>query len=249
MIREALAFSETGTVRSENQDAIYIAKTEQAGIFVVADGMGGQHKGAVASGMAVDALQKWWKQLQGGVMAIPFFDVIRSLERAIHTCNLQICHAYQREGQQGGTTLSILLLHGRSYAVINVGDSRIYCCERRKCCQLTVDDVWENQPDIRSLVKTVDLRRDSRYGKLTKAVGVWEQVSFGVTTGSLDREAVFFLCSDGVYKYCDEKKLLILLRKVRRHGDISGALEQIKKNVYQNGAADNLSAVLVTVYG
>ncbi len=244
---EAAAFSETGAVRSENQDAVYINKTEKAGLFVVADGMGGHYKGGFASSCTVGAMKNWWEQVRDSILSIPFMDVVNSLENAIRALNRQIYQAYLREGKQGGTTLCVLLLYGSFYAVFHVGDSRIYCYSQKKFRQLSVDDVWENKPYIKKLADSVDLRSDSRYGRLTNAIGAWEQVSVSVATGVMKKTAVFFLCSDGVYKYCEESRISTLLKRSEKSGSAAGQLERLKAVVYGNGAGDNLSAVLVVV--
>lgn len=245
MILSAEAFSETGAVRAENQDAILAVYNEYAGIFAVADGMGGHYKGGMASAIAIRMLQDWWERIQDRIAAIPFFDVIDLLEKLIRLMNQEIYRAYCQEGKQGGTTFCLLFVQGDSYAVFNVGDSRLYYYTRRNLRQISVDDVWENQPDIRGLAETVDLKSDPRYGKLTKALGVLEQTSVSLSTGALEKEGIFFLCSDGIYKYYREKELAKTLKRARKPVNAAKALERLKLGVYKNGAQDNLSAILV----
>ena len=57
--------SETGLCRQNNQDSVLALNTEHAGLFAVADGMGGHYKGELASQSAVSLLRKWWEEIQG----------------------------------------------------------------------------------------------------------------------------------------------------------------------------------------
>src|SRR5438128_426228 len=54
MTQTAFALSDTGKVRTHNEDSFCLL-TER-GIFLVSDGMGGQNAGAVASQLVVDRL-------------------------------------------------------------------------------------------------------------------------------------------------------------------------------------------------
>ena len=49
MILDIMAMSETGLCRQNNQDSVLALNTEHAGLFAVADGMGGHYKGELAS--------------------------------------------------------------------------------------------------------------------------------------------------------------------------------------------------------
>lgn len=245
MILDVGSDSVTGLVRKVNQDAIFSAHLSGVGLFAVADGMGGHFQGEIASGMAVKGLSKWWEQHRGQIEALPFYTVVESLEKEIKNINMAATVYYQSLSQVGGCTLCLLLIHHSAYAAFNIGDSRLYLCQKRKLKLLTIDDIWENLPEVRQMADTADLSGDSRRGKLSKAVGLTRDISASVLTNSIEKRMVFFLCSDGVYKHLKERQLGDLLKKVKRSGDAAAVNEKIREIVYRDGASDNLSMVTV----
>lgn len=247
MILDVDSDSMTGLVRKVNQDAVFCNYLHSVGLFAVADGMGGHFQGEVASDMAVDGLSRWWEQHRTQIEALPFYTVVESLENAIKNINNIISEHYIRMGQIGGSTLCVLLSHYNAYAVFNIGDSRLYLCGKRKLKRLTVDDIWENLPEVRQMADTFDLSGDARRGKLSKAVGLYKDISPAILTNAIEKKTVFFLCSDGIYKHLRERQLCDLLKKVKKAGDAVHVNKKIREIVYRNGASDNLSMITVLV--
>lgn len=149
MIRNVMLLSEAGMRRYDNQDAVLAVNTKQAGLFCVADGMGGHYRGGLASRTVIDSLEKWWDGIRECIASMAFLDILTELDKKIKALNEDIFQMYETEGQKGGTTLCLLLIHNHAYAVMNVGDSRIYRYQRGRCRQMTADDVWENQAYIK----------------------------------------------------------------------------------------------------
>ena len=247
MILDVDSDSMIGLVRKVNQDAVFSAFLYSVGLFAVADGMGGHFQGEVASDMAIGGLSRWWEQHRTQIEALPFYTVVESLEKEIRNINIIITEYYLGLGQIGGCTLCVLLLHYNAYAVFNIGDSRLYLCEKQKLKCLTVDDIWENLPKVRQMADTFDLSGDARRGKLSKAVGLSKDISPAILTNAIEKKMIFFLCSDGVYKHLSELQLCDLLKKVKKAGDAVHVNEKIREIVYGNGASDNLSMITVLV--
>lgn len=245
MIRNKTILSETGLCRRNNQDAVFAVQQDGVGIFAVADGMGGHYRGELASQTTTALLKSWWEEVHNCVSAMSFLDVVAALEQKIKEINTDIFCTYKEMGQQGGTTLCLLLIHHNAYAVLNVGDSRLYRCQGWLCMQMTVDDVWENQASVRQTMKVKEIRKNPCCGKLVQSLGAQESLRISVLTGLLIKRTAFLLCSDGIYKYCNNSYLMLQLRRCLRSDDSVLIAERIKKMIYRNGAKDNLSMVLV----
>lgn len=245
LVRKVVMFSETGECRRNNQDAVMASYTEQAGIFAVADGMGGHYKGEIASQQAVALLQAWWEDMRECILSVPFLDMVLDLEKRVREINESVYQTYQRMGQRGGTTLCVLVVCRDAYAVLNIGDSRLYRRQGRECVQVTIDDVWENQNQIRQTMTIEDIRKNPSYGRLIQALGAAPTVKISVRSGCLKKKSCFFLCSDGVYKYCDETRLFKNLRKIRNDKDVEVFAEKMKQTVCENGAGDNFSLIAI----
>lgn len=247
MILDVDSDSMTGLVRKVNEDAVFSNYLHSVGLFAVADGMGGHFQGEVASDMAIDGLSRWWEQHRAQIEALSFYTVVESLEKEIKNINLIITEHYAKMKQVGGCTLCVLLLHYNAYAVFNIGDSRLYLYGKQKLKRLTVDDIWENLPKVRQMADTFDLSGDARRGKLSKAVGLFKDMSPAISTNAIEKKMIFFLCSDGIYKHLSERQLCDLFKKVKKVGDAVHVNKKIREIVYRNGASDNLSMITVLV--
>lgn len=97
---------------------------------------------------------------------------------------------------------------------------------------MTIDDVW------------VNVQGSFDCDSLTQAIGAQEELSINIHTGIIRKKAYFFLCSDGIYKYCGNQYLFSKIRSLMWKKSIT-VTKQIRKQVYQNGAKDNLSMIIV----
>ena len=240
MIKDIISLSEIGLCRQENQDSVLAVNTGSAGLFIVADGMGGHYQGQLASQTAMEFLKKWWERIYKCIDSLPFSEIVTELEKKIKEINKSIFQIYKEKGQRGGTTLCLLLMRNNTYVVMNVGDSRLYRCKGWSCTQMTTDDVCENWIYKNKIYASNHLYK----GKLVQALGINEDVMIHVYTGLLQKKEYFFLCSDGVYKYCSKQYLFWEIKKLFWKKDIVKVVERIKKKIYKNGAKDNLSMIL-----
>lgn len=125
--------SEQG-VRSNNEDCCVV--DPRCRLFVVADGMGGQDRGEVASGMAVEIIPQIVDSSLDDHVAAE-----QALTRALEQTNARIVEAgkCQPEGRRMGTTAVVALYEGGKVYVTNLGDSRAYLIRGDHVDQLTVD--------------------------------------------------------------------------------------------------------------
>lgn len=247
MILKSAMLSDQGLVRDKNQDAAYKKNEGNAGLFVVADGMGGHSKGEVASSAIVLGIAKWWEQYPKNVKNIGIKDVVAACENAIRRTNDEIFQQFSAENMVGGSTLVVLIIWGTFYATLSVGDSRIYQWKEKQLKQITVDDVWENLPEIRDNYSQQRIQQDESYGKLTMAVGVRTDLEIRTRTNGLREKELFLLCSDGIYKFCDEKVLNEVMKNWWNRHNPEHAIKIISDIVRENGARDNYSLIICLV--
>jgi serine/threonine protein phosphatase PrpC len=121
-------------VRSNNEDNFVIDMRQR--LFVVADGMGGQDRGEVASSMAVEFIPR---------AVHDHLAENESPEQALLTAmvetNEKIVEAgrSQPEGRRMGTTAVVALQHNGQVYISNLGDSRAYLIRGEHVHLLTVD--------------------------------------------------------------------------------------------------------------
>ena len=224
-----------GKCRSENQDSIYIETGDGWGFFVVADGMGGHSDGARASREITAAYEAWMQEKKGDITEYALPDLFSELREVLSKANDKIIRD-TAEGKICGSTAVVLLIIRDTYVLLSVGDSRCYdikrCLFRDSLRQLSSDEICEIPG------------RD--FGKLTNAVGVKKPLKCRLISGMVNKRHTFFICTDGVYKFCTTEELLALIKR-KKGRLLETAGEEIKELIYGKGAKDNLSAVLITV--
>jgi len=106
-----------GMVRERNEDS-FIARPE-AGIWAVADGMGGHNAGDLASRTVIGAL----KSIEPAHSAA---ELLARCEEHVVQANSTLTEIGRRRGGVVGTTIAVLLAYDAHFACVWSGDSRIY---------------------------------------------------------------------------------------------------------------------------
>lgn len=246
MINDVAFFSERGT-REVNQDAIYAAAQKGRGIFVVADGMGGHSGGETASSAIVNGIRNWWDSNDFTDAGVGIDAVAEQCSILLNNINTEVFSYFSARGQVGGSTVAVLIIWDDRYFILSAGDSRIYRVREKTLEQLTTDDVWENLPEVRYAMSNERVVCDSRFGKLTEALGSEERLRINRYGGMLSEREVFLLCSDGVYKYCAHGELERILCKGTVFRSVDRMKEMIRKCAMKGGVDDNYSAVICSV--
>ena len=116
----------TGLVRSENQDAYAVFEAGAFHAAVVCDGMGGTNGGQVASAIAVARFEKELRDSLRDDMDIP--QLRQAMLSAIACANDAIRQEAARnaEYQHMGTTLVCAVARSDMAIIGNIGDSRAY---------------------------------------------------------------------------------------------------------------------------
>ena len=130
-----------GNYRENNEDAIDVKVFPDMTVCLVADGMGGQAAGEVASKRAIEIVPRELKKYISGVVGNE--EAKNIIRRAIVQANEEIMAmaALDRELKNMGTTIVVTLWRKGSALiyVAGMGDSRAYLLRARKIEQLTVD--------------------------------------------------------------------------------------------------------------
>ncbi|MED5374662.1 MAG: protein phosphatase 2C domain-containing protein [Myxococcota bacterium] len=202
---EAYAATDTGPVRKNNEDAWLI--DVDAGLFVVADGMGGHAAGEVASEIAVETVAE---VMLGGQdpdetrlsteMEDPSDALRERLRYAMNQASVNIRrHVEDHPATSGmGTTLVVVVLDEGQAHLAHVGDSRAYLFRDERLMRLTRDHtVVQQEVDAGRL--TPELARIVPHKNiLTRSVGFHGSVEPDISTRSLLPGDLLLLCSDGL---------------------------------------------------
>lgn len=231
LLQRSAATTEAGR-RRVNQDAVLIAPlAADVELVAVADGMGGQSGGEIASNSALKVLRD---ALKAGV----------DLQHAVKLTNAAIYQlASSNPDLNGmGTTLVGLLRHKGHYFVVNVGDSRAYRVDTEGIRQLTEDHSFLAEARRSGSISVEEAERSPWRNAVTRAVGTEPDLEvdcFG-PFDALEQHAVL-LCSDGAYRQLSDEELRRIVL-TRPHKE---AVRTIAAMAYARGSDDNISVAVV----
>src|SRR3954468_9810357 len=129
-----------GNYRENNEDAIEVKQFPELTVCIVADGMGGQAAGEIASHEAIDIIPRELRKHLAG--AAKPDDVKTAIRKSIVQANEAIMArgALDRDLKNMGTTVVLALWRrGAELFIAGVGDSRAYLVRGKKINQLTID--------------------------------------------------------------------------------------------------------------
>ncbi len=249
-MKEYFAYSDAGLINAENQDSVFCGCEGEKGLFMVADGMGGHEDGARASRTIRNFAESWWQS--GCFYEMDFFGAVESLKQMLAEANSEIfCET--PAGAVCGSTVVLLWVDGPGYALLTAGDSRCYRVTDDVAGGgifidiISTDDVWENNPDNIRGLSDEEIVSDPNYGRLSRAVGVSRDFTCTVRCDCIECTTAFAICSDGIYKYVDDQILYSGLERTVGDGDLEDCSSRITESVFESGAPDNLSLILLSV--
>jgi protein phosphatase len=241
---QSVAKTNVGLVRSMNQDAIL--EMAGRGIFLVADGMGGEKAGEEASAQVVETV---------GVKFEAFFEkaptgpsqIEGEMRDSLLLANRDVFQISVREPEKRGlgSTASLLCLHRGVYFCAQVGDSRVYLMRGGNVQQITRDHtlVWalyEQGAIGRDQLETHPDRH-----LLTQCIGNERPVKVDTFMGQAQVGDVFLICSDGLTGYAKEPAVFEILKQEEL--GLEERAELLIQAALNAGGGDNVSAILVRV--
>ena len=246
--------TEKGLARRMNEDSYLIIDSKAKNdydtvhrgmMFAIADGMGGQKGGAIASKMACQGLSDYYRQELAVEEFLSPQVKLGLLEKVINALHNKI----QKYGEKNkmyahmGTTLSVLVLSDNLALVAHVGDSRIYRLRGGNLEQLTEDHTMAQLSMEMGYLKLPDGARHPLQHILTQAVGEGMD-DIQTRTEELEPDDTFLLCTDGLHALVaddDIKKMLTL------NGVEGRACDRLVETALTKGGQDDMTAIVVKV--
>ena len=240
LVWSSAAYSHVGLVRKVNEDSFLELPhlSAQAGLWAVADGMGGHEAGDVASQTIVANLR---------AISTPDHQdtLVEAIKQALKQANqeLQSASAKQYRRQTIGSTVVVLAVFGQQGMAIWAGDSRMYRFRDNKLELLTRDHSHVQEMVDRGLISAQEAQHHPYSNVITRAVGSQNVLELDTVSFQLQPGDVYMLCSDGLSKMLGEDEIIRCLAEANSHTSaqalIQAALEQ--------GADDNVTTAVVNV--
>ncbi|WP_324726073.1 PP2C family protein-serine/threonine phosphatase [Actomonas aquatica] len=230
------AITDIGRVRRQNEDRFL--RDDEAGVYVVADGIGGLPGGAAAAQSCIDAIEA----------QLPAFASLKTaadLVPVLHEANQQVLDLGRRvsPGLGMGTTVVCTAIKGDRLFLAHVGDSRCYLVRNGEAQMLTEDHSLGNDLAKSGARPPMDFD-EHQLSALTRCMGQPEPPEVDVAEETLRSGDILLLATDGVSRVIPDTELPGLLNGEE---PLSQRLANLIEFVNDRGAPDNSTAVLIAV--
>ncbi|MRG93472.1 cyclic nucleotide-binding domain-containing protein [Polyangium spumosum] len=245
------AATHVGRKRKRNEDSHLV--DPDLGLYVVADGMGGQAAGDVASRRAVDVARAY---VADRVEVLIRFAESPTQENRIAAQEL-VASAIQAacadlwamaendpKLRGMGTTMVCFAVAGDRAVVGHVGDSRAYLVRDGIANRLTEDHTIVAASIKNGTMTKEQAKVSALRSVLTRAVGTQESVQVDTLLVEIMTGDVFLICSDGFYGYVEDEEVPTLCE-----GAPEGLAERLIDVANERGGRDNITAIVLSFSG
>lgn len=264
--------TDRGCVRERNEDQFVVARLERtieiescgfpasngmrhtdrpAGrLMMVADGMGGQVRGDVASAVVVDAM------LQYAVSMMPWLRMSTAADEqaladgltgAVGRSQERMLEVAQRKGFVGdmGSTLTLGYVMWPILYLVHVGDSRAYLFRQGQLFRLTRDHNLASEMVTMKVMTEEEARASCFASVLTNSVSTTgEQAQVELHQVELQNDDLVLLCTDGLYGEISDDVIKSRLMHVTAADLVGPCARALVDSAKAAGGRDNITAVL-----
>jgi serine/threonine protein phosphatase PrpC/pSer/pThr/pTyr-binding forkhead associated (FHA) protein len=245
--------TDVGRSRTLNEDSLFILEmvrnmqsvSRPLGVYVVADGMGGQAAGEVASSTVVNLIaSRAAADLAAGRTDSGRPDRLPWLQEVVTAANQKVFDMRQAAGTDMGSTLVVAVLEGDQAFIGHVGDSRIYMINAKGIQRLTVDHSLVERMVAVGQITAQQARTHEQRNVIYRAMGDREQVELDMAVHRLAAGDKLLLCTDGLCSPVEDQRIYDI---VVRAPDPQAACEALVQAANDAGGPDNITAMLVEI--
>lgn len=235
-----------GNYRENNEDSIEVKQFPDMTVCIVADGMGGQAAGEIASKRAIEVVPR---ELHKNLAAATAEDQTKQVVRkAVMQANDEIITmgTLDRDLKNMGTTIVMALWRkGRELYISNLGDSRAYLVRQGKIVQLTIDHSLTQALVEQKTITPEEAKVHHWKNRLWKFLGSKDNGEGpDVKPIVLEKGDKFLLCSDGLTGPVPEEKLLEF---IQAHPNVQECADGLGQLALEMGSRDNVSCIVIEV--
>jgi serine/threonine protein phosphatase PrpC len=228
------ARTDVGKVRKVNEDSVL--DHGDAGIWVVADGMGGHAAGDVASRSIVEKL--------GAIKAsADANELINAVENGLLEVNESLLQqaAERTDRQTMGSTVSVMVAFHKKCFSLWAGDSRTYRVRNGRLQRMTSDHSKVQDLVDDGLLNEEEAERHPEANVITRAIGASRNLYIDLDVHDVDAGDRYMLCSDGLYKEVAEEEMADLISQ----GSPEDACNALVELTLERGSRDNVTVIVI----
>ena len=235
-----------GNYRENNEDSIDVKLAPELTVCIVADGMGGQAAGEIASKKAIEIIPR---ELRKTFPAATSLEGSKSvIRKAIVQANEEIITmgSLDKDMKSMGTTVVLAAWRkANELFIAGVGDSRAYLIRAKKISQLTIDHSLAQALVEAKTISAAEAREHKFRNVLWKFLGS-KEVGEGpdVSVVNLQPGDRFLLCTDGLHGVVQDEKLLEFILS---QADMQSCADGLCQLALDSGSRDNVSCIMIEV--
>jgi protein phosphatase len=242
---EWAGLSDQGPLRDNNED--YIAshvpddpqlRAQKGHILTVADGVGGNRAGEVASSRATTHVIERYYAITNRRPPVALQDAFQQANLHVYDLGLS-CPEYRRME----TTLSALVLVGAQAYLAHVGDSRIYHLRGSRIEQITRDHSEVAELVRMQILTPEEAQHHPRRNIITRSVGSELVVPVDAFSLKIERDDYFVLCTDGLWEPLAQHEIATIVSGASSER----ACRELIDLALARGTSDNLSVQVARV--
>ncbi len=234
--------TDPGLHRDENEDSVLVWQNRAGleALLVVCDGMGGHAAGHLASSIASETLAGILDH-DGGRGLDP--DRLRKAASQANTAVFEAAKQNPAWSGMGSTMVVVALDQGKA-TVLNCGDSPAYLFRNREAKMISQDHSWPAEQVRLGVIKPEEAKDHPMKHRLTRAIGVWDQIQVFTESIELEEGDLIVLCSDGV----DTAGVTVEQMWSLLYGhDLEAGIERVISKCKQLGAPDNVTVAAARI--
>lgn len=232
MIVKLYGSTHPGYLRKKNED-FYFIEDNPYPLMMVADGVGGERKGEVASELASQAiiahlynyLKSDFSRNKVNLLLKEIFDKV----------NLLVYKAGKGSPDFHGmcTTLTLSLIYNKKLFIAHIGDSQAFIIRNNRITTLTKLHTLANSMKIKT--------EDHPYSHvLTQVIGQKKSLLVESRSVVLNKKDIILLCTDGLGKYMSPREI----KKIAISSDVHDLPELLIGVALARGGHDNITVAV-----
>jgi protein phosphatase len=229
------AGSHKGMIREGNEDSGYAGPR----LLAVADGMGGQAAGEVASSEVLSTMVELDEDVPG---TDPLTALSQAADRANERLRLLVEGDPALEGM--GTTLTALLWDGQRAGLIHIGDSRAYLLRDGALSQITQDHTWVQRLVDEGRITEEEASTHPQRSLIMRALMGTGEVESDLSIREVRAGDRYLICSDGLSGVVSHQTLEETLGSYYAPEQTVAELIQL---ALRGGGPDNITCVVADV--
>ena len=235
-------------VPADNQQVIQLGS--RGCVMVVADGMGGQNAGEVASAIAIDTVEEMFSpnNLSSDVFA-KSDTIISFLKKVISECDVRIKKRTEDDpSTEGmGSTIVISWLIGSKLYIAWLGDSRAYSFVKTKgIARLSKDHSYVQQLVDAGAITDEEAMNHPNSNVITRSLGDTSQkAKADVVEYDIEDNQIILLCSDGLCGVCKDEEIGGIIEE--ENADLQKCKECLTTAALAAGGSDNITISLLHI--